>query len=481
MSAPLLWVVLPAGFAVFLFLLRSFRQWVFALGTFTSVWLWILAMMMPIGQPVSLGGRTFIIGERFSILGRDFILLNTDRGLLVMVYFFLTLWIIGSWFAKPRDIFVPFAMVWAALLTAALAVEPFLYAALLFEICVLLAVPMLSPPQHRPGPGIFRYLIYQSLGMPFILLAGWFLSGLEASPGASGLALRAGVLTGVGLAFLLSVIPFHTWIPSLARETHPYALAFVLFMMPTMVGIFGLGFIDRFVWLRDNPAVYDGLRLVGALMMLVGGVWAAVENDLGRMLGHATILETGIALVAVGVGYPEGVLLYFWLVVVRVFSYVPWAAGLSMIWNRFDGDLDLQHHLGSGHKMPLTAGIVIVGQISLLGVPLLAGFSARYTLFQEVAPLAPLVGVLALIGNVGLMVGAIRTINALFIPLPEDSGRLDSSGGIIARDGGVVSERLFEWVGYGLLLLVLGLVGLAPHFYLPWVEKLLLLFERIGG
>jgi len=481
MSAPVLWVGVPVGVAVFLFLLRGFRQWVFSLGLFVSVWLGMIAAMLPIGQPVSLMGRTFLIGERFSILGRDFILLNTDRGLLVMVYFFVTVWIIGAWFARPREIFVPFALVWSALLIAALAVEPFLYAALLFEICILLAVPMLSPPQHAAGPGIFRYLTFQSLGMPLILLAGWFLAGLETSPGQSGLALRAGMLIGVGLAFLLSVAPFHTWIPSLARESHPYALAFVLFMMPTMVGIFGLGFIDRFVWLRETPNLFEGLRLVGGVMMLVGGIWAAVENHMGRMLGFAAIQETGIALVAVGVGYPDGVLLFFWLVVVRVFSFVPWAAAVSRIWNQFNGDLELQHVQGRGHQMPLAAGMVIVSQLSLTGVPLLAGFSARYTLFRELAGVSPLAGGMVLVGAVGLMVGAIRTLNRLFIPLPEEGRLVDSSGGILSREGEVVSERLFEWIIYGLLVLLLVAVGLFPQLYLPWVEKLLLLFGRIGG
>lgn len=481
MSAPLIWVILPTGLAIFLFLTRSFRLWTFSMGVFVSAWLSILAMLMPIGQTVSLAGRTFIISERFSVLGRDFILLNTDRGLLVMVYLFVTVWIIGAWFANPREMFVPFAMVWAALLIAALAVEPFLYAALLFEICVLLAVPMLSPPKQAPGPGIFRYLTFQSLGMPFILLAGWFLSGLEASPGQSGLAIRAGALVGVGLAFLLSVIPFHTWIPSLARETHPYALAFVLFMMPVMVGIFGIGFIDQFVWLREAPGLFAGLRLVGGIMMLVGGVWAGVETHMGRMLGHAAILETGAALMAIGVGYPAGVLLYFWLAVVRVFSYVPWAAAVSMVWERADGELNMENHSGTGHRMPLIAGMVILGQFSLVGVPMLAGFSARYTLFREVAVSAPLVSGVALIGNIGLMVGAIRTLNSLFIPLPEKSQQLDSSGGIFSRDGRVVSERLLEWIIYGLLVLGLVVVGMMPQIYMPWVEKLLLLFERIGG
>jgi NADH:ubiquinone oxidoreductase subunit 2 (subunit N) len=482
MNAPMIWVGIPAAAAALLFLLRGFRSLVYALGILFSGWLWSLALMLPIGELAAVGGRTFRIGESFSILGRDFILLNTDRGLLVMVYFFVMVWIIGAWFARPRESFIAFVFLWAALLVAALSVEPFLYAALLFEICILISVPLLSPPQQQPGAGIFRFLTFQSLGMPFILLAGWFLAGLEASPGQSGLEFRAGILIGIGLSFLLSVVPFHSWIPSLAEENQPYVVAFIIFLMPIMVGIFGLGFLDRFVWLRDAPLMYQGLRLVGAMMMIVGGTWAAVERHLGRMLGHAAIAETGIGLIAIGTGTAEGILLFFWLAVVRLFSYVLWAVAVSRFWVWGGGALSLDAYRGKGHQMPILAVTAVIGQFSLAGLPLLAGFSARYSLFKMLSGISPLVTVLALVGNIGLLVGAIRTLNALFVPLPEeDRNLLDPSGGVLTSDGSVISTRLMEWILYGLVVLILLVVGVFPQLYLPWVEKLLLIFERLGG
>ncbi|MEJ2512693.1 MAG: hypothetical protein P8Y72_13990, partial [Anaerolineales bacterium] len=77
--------------------------------------------------------------------------------------------------------------------------------------------------------------------------------------------------------------------------------------------------------------------------------------------------------------------------------------------------------------------------------------------------------------------GAVRSLNDLFIPFDGDPSRVDTSGGIMAQDGVLVSERLLEWTVYAVLVFSVTLFSLFPQVYLPWVEKILLMFERIGG
>ena len=481
MNAPLIWIGLPAVIGVVLFLVRGFPRLTAFLGIFLSAWLSIAAWLLPIGEVITLGNRAFRIEERFSILGRDLLLMNTDRALLILVYLFLSLWAFGSLWARANKAFIPFGFVFTAILVAAQAVEPFLYAALLFEIAILLAVPFLSPPGQRPGSGIFRFLTFQSLGMPFILLAGWFLAGLEASPGESALVVRAGALIGIGLAFLLSIVPFHSWIPTLAEESEPYITAFILFMLSAIVFVFGLGFLDQFVWMRESQEVYVGLRLVGVLMVAVGGGWMAVQKNLARMLGFAAIAETGISLLAIGIGTREGYLLFFWLLAVRVFSYIPWAAAISTMKDHHKGELSLDVLWGKGHQTPLSAVTVAIGIFSLLGMPLLAGYSARFALWQSVADVSPAIALAALFGNLGLLVGGLRTLNALFIPFAgkESVFALDFDSLLEERRNALV-ERFFTWIIYVIWVLILMAIGFFPQIYLPWIENLLLLFERLG-
>lgn len=482
MSAPFFWIILPGLFGVGLFLMRSYPRFLRILGIVLSTWLWLLAALLPVGELVEFAGRIVFVNESLSILGREFVIANSDRPLVALLYFFLLIWNLGAVAARPRQEFVGFSYVVTAVLTAALAVEPFLYAALLIEIVVLVSVPLLSPPDLKPGKGIFRFLAFQTLGMPFILISGDFLAGLEASPGQTEIVLRAGVFIGIGFAFLLAVVPFHTWIPSLAEESEPYTTAFILFSLPMLISIFGLGFLDRFIWLRGTPQVYQGLQLVGVLMVLVGGLWAAVENHLGRILGYATIAETGMSLLAIGIASPEGVLLFFWLVVMRVLSLVAWAAGLSFLKQKTEGEMSLPKLHGIGHFYPLAVIGMIVAQFSLFGIPFLAGFSARLALWRLLAPSASWISAVALVGNVGLLIAVTRTLNVLFISLPEDENfRRNSTGGIISQDGRLVTERLFEWSLFGVVVFLFAVFGLFPKLYLPALERLLTVFNQIGG
>jgi formate hydrogenlyase subunit 3/multisubunit Na+/H+ antiporter MnhD subunit len=483
MSAPLIWIVLPGVMALLLFLLRQRQVLVIWAGILLSLWLLVMAITLPVEEVITFGQRTFKLSESLAILGREFILTDTDRPFLAMLFFFQMGWVFGALFVRPVDLFVPITFAMGALLNAALAVEPFLYAALLIEISALIAIPMLCPPGQKPGRGIFRFLAFQTFGMPFILLAGHFLTGLEASPGQTEVVTQSGVLLGIGFAFILAMVPFHSWVPMLTEESKPYPTAYVLFILTGMVSLFGLGFFDRFVWLRDSDIAYLLLRYVGALMLLVGGTWAALERNWGRMLGYYLIAETGVSLLAIGINSPQGVLVYFWLLLVRYFSLVIWAGALSIIKKRTKNRLDMDALSGFGHKRPLLLGIALIAQVSLIGAPFLAGYSARFALWQHLAGTDVVAAGIALLGNIGLLAGALQVLGVLFVPFraEEDAQERRSLVDILSASGSLVSERLFNWLLLGVIIVLLVGVGTFPRFYLPWLEKLLLMFNQIGS
>jgi formate hydrogenlyase subunit 3/multisubunit Na+/H+ antiporter MnhD subunit len=325
MSAPLVWIGLPAIFAGLLFVLRPGKRVSALVGTGVALGLSALALWLPPESSFTLGRWVITLQSTFSVLGRQLVLGPQDQWLLVLLYAMLALWLGGSHLAGVAWNLPVLGLAMISLLIAALAVEPFLYAAIFIQMAVLLSIPLLVPRGKRPGLGSLRYLIFQTLGTPFILISGWMLGSGEIA--STDVVFMHRVLGSLGLGFvmLLGVFPFHTWIPLLMEEIHPYVAGFLVWLLPLAISLFGLGFFERYTWLRESGMVYVYLQLSGLLMTLVGGISAAFETRLGRIFGNLVLVETGLMLLALGLGPDSGWRLYALMVFPRTLAYAVWS------------------------------------------------------------------------------------------------------------------------------------------------------------
>jgi NADH:ubiquinone oxidoreductase subunit 2 (subunit N) len=352
-----------------------------------------------------------------------------------------------------------------ALLVAALAVEPFLYAALLIEMAVLLSIPLLSSPGQSPGKGLIRFLIFQTLAVPFILFSGWLLAGIEANPGNLGLVQQAAVLLGLGFAFLLAIFPFYTWIPLLAEEAPIYNVAYILWILPTITLFFGLGFIDRYTWLRDAPALGTILATVGTLMVVTGGFLSAFQRHLGRMLGYAVIVETGFSLLAFNMSAGQGLNLFYLLLIPRTLCLAIWAMGLAVLKQKAPG-LSLGEIKGLGRSWPFAACAVVLANLALAGMPLLAGFPVHLPIWEGMARNTLPLAFWVFIGSLGLFTSAIRVLFAFARATDGQPWEIHETR----------SQRILLVIGFGVLFVL----GLFPQWGLILWIKLPAIFSHIG-
>jgi NADH-quinone oxidoreductase subunit N len=239
------------------------------------------------------------------------------------------------------------------------------------------------------------------------------------------LVLGLGLLV-VGLLFKASVAPFHTWTPDVYQGAATPVTAFMAAC--TKVAAFGailrllyVGFgTSEWTW---RPLIYG----VAIVSMVVGAVLGLTQTDLKRMLAYSSIAHAGFLLTGViglgpggtGSGLPATIfyLLAYGLSTIGIFAV------LTLV---RDGDGEASHlsqWAGLASRSPVTAAVMSLFLLSLAGIPLTAGFTAKFAVFRAAiqAGAWPLV-VVALLASAVAAFYYLRVIVLMYFSPPSVEG-----------------------------------------------------------
>ncbi|MFO3796570.1 MAG: hypothetical protein ACK8QZ_04705, partial [Anaerolineales bacterium] len=364
MTAAYLWIFLPILFGGMAFLFRSGRI-VYRWGTLIALGLAILAFLLPLDVPFRLAGFHIKIASTFQFLGRSLIFDRPVVYMLVLLYGITAMWFYGLRTVPQVSEIVPWGLVFNGLLVALLTVRPFLYAAILLEALGFLLVFLVRPL----AKSALRFLAHQSLALPLLMVAA-FLSGGEgnfiADPQRGPTALA---LLGMGLALSVGIFPFHSWMPLMGEELHPYLSAFLLWLLPFSTLLFLAGFVGRFPSINEAITISSALQISGIFMALVGSGGIATGRHWGRALGYAVMIETGYGLLALSLG-ESGRSLMMASLLPRSLTFIVWGVALSVLYHRAGG---LKHTSleGIAHRLPVASIALLLAVFSLAGFPLL--------------------------------------------------------------------------------------------------------------
>lgn len=186
------------------------------------------------------------------------------------------------------------------------------------------------------------------------------------------------LLLFVAMAFKVSAAPFHFWTP----DVYDGAPSVFTSFMATIVK--AAGFI-AFIRLFQNQAVVLGptwkiiLSFVIIATLLIGNITAVFQQSVKRMLAYSSIAQAGFMLFALFAGNDlsrEGIILYsvaYSLATIGIFAVL-----IKMSDYTFDG------FNGLAQKQPLLAFTTTIFLLSLAGIPLTAGFFAKYYMLAAV-------------------------------------------------------------------------------------------------
>jgi multicomponent Na+:H+ antiporter subunit D len=254
---------------------------------------------------------------------------------------------------------------------------------------------VMSKPGGRTATATLRYLVMSLIGSGFFLLAItllYDLTGHLLMPNIKT-AVRALVASGqytlpfnvilgfffVSMAIKSALYPFHTWLPDAHANATTSASAilsglvlkgYIILLIKLFYRVFTPDIVTQ---LHIAPVILT----LGLLGMVMGSLDAMRQGEIKRMIAYSSVAQIGYIYVGIGLNTTAGI-------VAALFHTVVHMVTKPMLFTAAGGLMDASRHgrwfdeLRGAARRDVIGGVAfVVGALSMIGIPLLAGFSAK--------------------------------------------------------------------------------------------------------
>lgn len=262
----------------------------------------------------------------------------------------------------------------------------------------------------RSNEASMKYFILGSFASAFLLYGMALIYGATGSTNITEIATRVGsanfpalLLIGgamlmIGFGFKAAVVPFHVWTPDVYEgaptpitafmAAGPKAAAFASFVrvfvlgFPLVAGAQASGYLHE-TWIT-------ALTVLAMLTMTVGNMAAILQNNVKRMLAYSSIAHAGYALVGfIGAGMAQTVekrdeaiaAVAFYMLTYAITNLGAFAI-VNLLAQKNDRRTEFEDYNGIGFRSPVLAFSLSLFMLSLLGLPLTAGFMGKVLVFR---------------------------------------------------------------------------------------------------
>lgn len=237
------------------------------------------------------------------------------------------------------------------------------------------------------GSGIFLFgvaMLYTITGhllMPNLYLAvtDLFETGQYHYP----LAVLAGMMC-VGLAVKSALFPFHTWLPTAHGSATTTSSA-------VLSGVVLKGYLILLIKIMCRVFTPDEIRalgvsrvllILGAAAMIYGSIRAVSQIHAKRMIAFSSVAQMGYVYLGLGLCTPAGIAAALFQIVAHSFTKPLLFVSAGGLIQASGHQKKLYYLRGSGRRCPIAGVGFTIGGLSMVGLPLLAGFVTKLVLGQ---------------------------------------------------------------------------------------------------
>lgn len=272
-----------------------------------------------------------------------------------------------------------------------------------FNVFVFLEISSLSSyalismgKDRRALSASFQYLVMGTIGATFILIGIGFLYMMTGTLNMQDLAerlpavsdtttVRAGfAFLTIGIGLKLALFPLHLWLPN-AYAYAPSVVTIFLAATATKVALYAM---IRFVFtIFGVEFSFAGVGLEYILLPLAvaavisASIVAIFQDNVKRLLAYSSVAQIGYMVMGIGLVSASGLT----ATLLHLFNHALMKGALFMALGAIFyqiGSVQLKDMAGLGKRMPITMAAVVVGGLSLIGVPLTVGFISKWYLIS---------------------------------------------------------------------------------------------------
>ncbi len=224
-----------------------------------------------------------------------------------------------------------------------------------------------------------------------------------------------------GLAFKISLVPFHMWAPDV-YEGSPTATTAYLSVVSKAAAVFALIVTLHHVFADLERIWYYMLWALTVATIVLGNILAIGQKDIKRFFAYSSISQAGYIMLGVLHGTEAGLTATVYFVLVYVFSNLAAFGVITAVENQ-SGRTDIAACNGLYKSNPKLALVMMLAVFSLAGIPPLGGFFSKFFIFAAAAREGDYILVfIALINTVVSLYYYLRIVKAMFItPAGDDA------------------------------------------------------------